>query len=56
MSHIQRGRRAVRQKALQILHGMGMSTSFGGSVGSALPQRECMVIEPEDAEQRHRCF
>ncbi|RDH76497.1 hypothetical protein DVS77_20860 [Mycolicibacterium moriokaense] len=30
-------------KAVKILHGMGVSTSFGGSVGSALPQAQCMV-------------
>ena len=30
-------------KAVKILHGMGMSTGFGGSVGSALPQAQCMV-------------
>ena len=30
-------------RAVKMLHGMGMSTSFGGSVGSALPQQECMV-------------
>ena len=30
-------------RAVKMLHGMGMSTSFGGSVGSALPQAECMV-------------
>jgi hypothetical protein len=30
-------------KAVKILHGMGISTSFGGSVGSDLPQAQCMV-------------
>ena len=30
-------------KAVKILHGMGMSTTFGGSVGSDLPQPQCMV-------------
>ncbi len=30
-------------KAVKILHGMGMNTGFGGSVGSALPQAQCMV-------------
>ena len=30
-------------KAVKILKGMGMSTGFGGSVGSALPQAQCMV-------------
>ena len=30
-------------KAVKILHGMGMSTGFGGSVGSDLPQQQCMV-------------
>jgi hypothetical protein len=30
-------------KAVKILHGMGMSTTFGGSVGSDLPQAQCMV-------------
>ena len=30
-------------KAVKILHGMGMTTGFGGSVGSALPQAQCMV-------------
>jgi hypothetical protein len=26
-----------------MLHGMGVSTTFGGSVGSDLPQQQCMV-------------
>ncbi len=30
-------------KAVKILHGMGLNTAFGGSVGSALPQAQCMV-------------
>jgi hypothetical protein len=30
-------------KAVKILHGIGMSTGFGGGVGSALPQAQCMV-------------
>jgi hypothetical protein len=30
-------------KAVKILHGMGLSTGFGGGVGSALPQAQCMV-------------
>ncbi len=30
-------------KAVKILHGMGLSTTFGGSVGSDLPQSQCMV-------------
>lgn len=30
-------------KAVKILHGMGLSTTFGGSVGSDLPQAQCMV-------------
>lgn len=30
-------------KAVKVLHGMGMSTGFGGSVGSDLPQQQCMV-------------
>lgn len=30
-------------KAVKILHGMGVTTGFGGSVGSALPQQQCMV-------------
>ncbi len=30
-------------KAVKILHGMGLSTGFGGAVGSALPQAQCMV-------------
>ncbi len=30
-------------KAVKILKGQGMSTGFGGSVGSALPQAQCMV-------------
>lgn len=30
-------------KAVRILKGMGMSTGFGGAVGSALPQAQCMV-------------
>jgi hypothetical protein len=30
-------------KAVKVLHGMGVSTSFGGSVGSDLPQSQCMV-------------
>jgi hypothetical protein len=30
-------------KAVKILHSQGMSTGFGGSVGSAMPQAECPV-------------
>ncbi len=30
-------------KAVKILHGMGLNTGFGGSVGSDLPQAQCMV-------------
>ena len=30
-------------KAVKILQGMGLSTAFGGGVGSALPQAQCMV-------------
>ncbi len=30
-------------KALQILHGIGMQTGFGGSFGSVLPQAQCLV-------------
>jgi hypothetical protein len=30
-------------KAVKILHGEGVSTGFGGSVGSDLPQQQCMV-------------
>ena len=30
-------------KAVKMLHGMGVSTTFGGSVGSDLPQQQCMV-------------
>jgi hypothetical protein len=30
-------------KAVKILQGMGLSTGFGGGVGSALPQAQCMV-------------
>ena len=30
-------------KAVKILKGQGLSTGFGGSVGSALPQAQCMV-------------
>jgi hypothetical protein len=30
-------------KAVKVLHGMGVSTTFGGSVGSDLPQQQCMV-------------
>jgi hypothetical protein len=30
-------------KAVKILHGIGMQTGFGGGVGSALPQAQCMV-------------
>ena len=30
-------------KAVKILHGMGLQTGFGGAVGSALPQAQCMV-------------
>src|SRR5262245_2944801 len=30
-------------KAVKVLHGMGVSTGFGGSVGSDLPQSQCMV-------------
>lgn len=32
-------------KAVKILHGMGLSTGFGGGVGSALPQAQCMVTK-----------
>lgn len=32
-------------KAVKILHGMGLSTGFGGAVGSALPQAQCMVTK-----------
>lgn len=30
-------------KAVRVLKGMGLSTTFGGSVGSELPQSQCMV-------------
>ena len=30
-------------KAVKILKGMGVGTGFGGSVGSDLPQQQCMV-------------
>ncbi len=30
-------------KAVKVLHGIGLSTGFGGAVGSALPQAQCMV-------------
>jgi hypothetical protein len=30
-------------KAVKILKGMGLGTGFGGSVGSDLPQAQCMV-------------
>jgi hypothetical protein len=30
-------------KAVKILKGLGMGTGFGGSVGSDLPQQQCMV-------------
>ncbi|OBA85323.1 hypothetical protein A5662_04425 [Mycobacteriaceae bacterium 1482268.1] len=30
-------------KAVKILKGMGLKTGFGGSVGSDLPQAQCMV-------------
>ena len=30
-------------KAVKILEGMGLKTTFGGSVGSDLPQAQCMV-------------
>ena len=30
-------------KAVKILQGMGLKTTFGGSVGSDLPQAQCMV-------------
>jgi hypothetical protein len=30
-------------KAVKVLHGQGVSTTFGGSVGSDLPQSQCMV-------------
>jgi len=30
-------------KAVRILKGMGLTTGFGGAVGSALPQAQCMV-------------
>lgn len=32
-------------KAVKILHGMGLQTGFGGAVGSALPQAQCMVTK-----------
>jgi hypothetical protein len=30
-------------KAVKVLKGMGLKTTFGGSVGSDLPQAQCMV-------------
>ena len=30
-------------KAVKILKGIGLKTAFGGGVGSALPQAQCMV-------------
>ena len=39
-------------KAVKILKGMGLSTGFGGSVGSALPQAQCMVSSQKMTEQR----
>ncbi len=38
-------------KAVKILHGMGLSTGFGGSVGSDLPQAQCMVSSQKLAGQ-----
>jgi hypothetical protein len=39
-------------KAVQILHGMGVSTGFGGAVGSALPQQACMVTSQKPAGKK----
>jgi hypothetical protein len=36
-------------KAVKLLHGMGVSTTFGGSVGSDLPQAQCMVTSQKVA-------
>ena len=30
-------------KAVKILHSQGVATGFGGSVGSAMPQAQCLV-------------
>jgi len=38
-------------KAVKILHGMGVQTGFGGSVGSDLPQQQCMVTSQKVAGQ-----
>ena len=38
-------------KAVKALHAMGLSTSFGGSVGSDLPQQQCMVASQKVAGQ-----
>ena len=42
-------------KAVKILHGMGMSTTFGGSVGSDLPQATVHGCQPEDGWPAARC-
>ncbi len=39
-------------KAVKILHGMGVSTGFGGAVGSALPQQACMVTSQKPAGKK----
>ncbi len=39
-------------KAVKILHGMGLQTGFGGSVGSDLPQQQCMVASQKMAGQK----
>lgn len=39
-------------KAVKILHGMGLSTGFGGSVGSDLPQAQCMVASQKMAGKK----
>jgi hypothetical protein len=38
-------------KAVKVLHGMGLQTGFGGSVGSDLPQAQCMVSSQKLAGQ-----
>ena len=37
-------------KAVKILQGMGLKTTFGGSVGSDLPQAQCMVASQKMLE------
>ncbi len=39
-------------KAVKILHGMGLNTGFGGSVGGVLPQAACMVSSQKMAGKK----